>query len=198
MGLALVREAGMEEFVTTMTLHGAAARLALVNGSPSEARLAIARVNRMRPVASAALPIPSLQMRFETVRACIALHETTAARTLLVEVRDILRQCPDLGSLVDEAAELEAQVQTIRSSSAGPWTLTAAELRLLAYLPTHLSFREIAERLYVSTHTVKSQAMAIYGKLGVSSRRGAIEQAVEAGLLDDSVIRMQGISGGIG
>jgi LuxR family maltose regulon positive regulatory protein len=60
------------------------------------------------------------------------------------------------------------------------------------------TFREIADRLYVSTHTVKSQAMAIYGKLGVSSRRGAIEQAVEAGLLDAAVIRLPGIPEGIG
>ncbi len=197
-GLAVVRDAGMEEFVASMTLHAAAARVALANGSPSEARLAIARVNRLRPRATAALPIPALQMRFESIRACVVLGEASAARTLLLEVRDILRQCPDLGTLVDEAAELERAVGSMRATSAGPWALTTAELRLLAYLPTHLTFREIADRLFVSTHTVKSQAMAIYGKLGVSSRRGAIEQAVEAGLLDTAVIRMPGIPEGIG
>ena len=37
----------------------------------------------------------------------------------------------------------------------------------------------------------------MYGKLGVATRRGAIEQAVEAGLLDSSVIRMPGVAGGI-
>ena len=197
-GLAAVRDAGMEEFVASMILHAAAARVALANGSPSEARLAIARVNRMRPIATSALPIPSLQMRLETIRACIVLKEASAARTLLLEVRDILRECPDLGVLVDEAAELERAVDSLRATSAGPWALTTAELRLLAYLPTHLTFREIADRLFVSTHTVKSQAMAVYGKLGVSSRRGAIEQAVEAGLLDASVIRMPGVPEGIG
>ena len=197
-GLAAVREAGMEDEVLSMTLHAAAARTALANGSPSEARLAIARVNRMRPRVTAILPIPALQMRFETIRAYLVLRDAAAARTLLAEVRDILRECPDLGTLVDEAAELERRVESMRESAAGPWTLTAAELRLLAYLPTHLSFREIAERLYVSPHTIKSQAMAVYGKLGVASRRGAIEQAVEAGLLDTSVIRMPGAAGGIG
>ena len=197
-GLAVVRDAGMDEFVASTTLHAAAARVALANGSPSEARLAIARVNRMRPIATAALPILSLQMRFATIRACIVLGEASAARTLLLEVKDILRQYPDLGVLVDEAAELDGAVQSMRATSAGPWALTTAELRLLAYLPTHLTFREIADRLYVSTHTVKSHAMAIYGKLGVSSRRGAIEQAVEAGLLDATVIRMAGVPEGIG
>jgi LuxR family maltose regulon positive regulatory protein len=67
--------------------------------------------------------------------------------------------------------------------------LTTAELRVLAYLPTHLTFREIAERLFLSSHTVKSHAVAIYGKLGVSTRRGAIEEAVASGLLDASAIR---------
>ena len=188
----------MEDEVLTMTLHAASARTALANGSPSEARLAIARVNRMRPRVTEILPIPALQMRFETIRACVVLREAAAARAMLVEVRDILRQCPDLGTLVGEAAELERAVESMRETTTGPWTLTSAELRLLAYLPTHLSFREIAERLFVSSHTIKSQAMAIYGKLGVSSRRGAIEQAAEAGLLDASVIRMSGSSGGIG
>ena len=188
----------MEDEILSMTLHAAAARTALANGSPSDARLAIARVNRMRPRATASLPIPALQMRFETIRAYLILGDAAAARTLLAEVRDILRECPDLGTLVHEAAELERRVESIRESAAGPWTLTAAELRLLAYLPTHLSFREIAERLFVSPHTIKSQAMAVYGKLGVASRRGAIEQAVEAGLLDTSVMRMPGAAGGIG
>ncbi len=189
-GLAVVREAGMEDYVGSLTLHAAATRTALANGSPTEARLAIARVNRLRPQITASLPIFALQMRYETIRACIALRETTAARTLMVEVKDILRQCPDLGTLSEQAIELERALETQRASPAGPWALTTAELRLLAYLPTHLTFREIADRLFVSSHTVKSQAMAIYGKLGVSSRRGAIEQAVEGGLLDASAIRM--------
>ena len=189
-GLALVHDAGMEDEVLTMTLHAVSARTALAKGSPSEARLAIARVNRMRPRVTAILPVPALQMRFEAIRACIVLREAAAARALLVEVRAILRECPDLGALVQEASELERSVESMRETAAGPWTLTTAELRLLAYLPTHLSFREIAERLFVSPHTIKSQAMSVYGKLGASSRREAIEQAVEAGLLDASAIRM--------
>ena len=54
---------------------------------------------------------------------------------------------------------------------------------MLPYLATHLSFREIGERLYLSRHTVKSHAMAIYRKLNVTSRNGAVERAGELGLL---------------
>jgi ATP/maltotriose-dependent transcriptional regulator MalT len=40
-----------------------------------------------------------------------------------------------------------------------------------------------AERLYLSPHTVKTQAISIYRKLGVSSRSGAIRRAQDLGLL---------------
>jgi LuxR family maltose regulon positive regulatory protein len=59
-----------------------------------------------------------------------------------------------------------------------------AELRILRFLPTHLSFREIGLRLHVSTNTVKTQAHAVYRKLGVSSRSQAVTRAGEIGLLD--------------
>ena len=66
----------------------------------------------------------------------------------------------------------------------GASSLTAAELRLLPLLRTHLTFREIAERLYVSRNTVKTQAISIYRKFGVSSRSEAIDRVDELGLLD--------------
>src|SRR5207244_4026084 len=62
--------------------------------------------------------------------------------------------------------------------------LTSAELRVLPFLPTYLSFQEIAERLMISRNTVKTHAMSIYGKLWASSRGEAVERAVEMGLLE--------------
>jgi LuxR family transcriptional regulator, maltose regulon positive regulatory protein len=95
---------------------------------------------------------------------------------------------PDMGVLVDDARELRDRVAQT-SDPAGAWamSLTGAELRLLPYLATHLMFAEIASRLFISRNTVKSEAVAIYRKLGVSSRSDAIERAVELGLLDGSV-----------
>jgi LuxR family maltose regulon positive regulatory protein len=61
--------------------------------------------------------------------------------------------------------------------------LTTAEMRVLGYLPTHLSFPAIAGRLNVSRFTVKTQAMAVYRKLGASSRAEAVDRAREIGLL---------------
>jgi LuxR family maltose regulon positive regulatory protein len=45
-------------------------------------------------------------------------------------------------------------------------------------------FQDIADRLGVSKHTVKSQAVSIYGKLGASSRGDAVDRAIELGLLE--------------
>ena len=61
--------------------------------------------------------------------------------------------------------------------------LTTAELRLLPLLPTRLTLAEIGERLYLSRHTVKSQATSVYRKLGASSRSEAIRRMQEIGLL---------------
>ena len=62
--------------------------------------------------------------------------------------------------------------------------LTAAELRLLPLLTTHLSFPEIAAELSLSPHTVKSEAWSICRKLGASSRSQMIARSRELGLLE--------------
>ena len=81
--------------------------------------------------------------------------------------------------------QLEVQGHRVNGHAA---TLTAAELRLLPLLTTHLSFREIAEQLYVSRNTVKTQAISVYRKLGVSSRGKAIERASDLGLVADEIL----------
>jgi LuxR family transcriptional regulator, maltose regulon positive regulatory protein len=53
------------------------------------------------------------------------------------------------------------------------------------YLPTHMTFGEIAELLFVSRNTVKSHAIAIYRKLGVSTRSAAVATARHYRLLPD-------------
>ena len=70
------------------------------------------------------------------------------------------------------------------SSIPGASALTAAELRLLPLLSTHLSFPQIAEEMFLSRHTIKSQAMSIYRKLGASSRSQAVARSRELGLLE--------------
>jgi len=61
--------------------------------------------------------------------------------------------------------------------------LTKSEIRVLRYLPTHLSTPEVASELSVSTTTVKTHLRNLYAKLGVHSRAGAVESARALGLL---------------
>jgi DNA-binding NarL/FixJ family response regulator len=54
--------------------------------------------------------------------------------------------------------------------------LSARELEVLLLLDEHLSTDEIASRLFISEHTVRSHVKNLLRKLGVSSRRDALEQ----------------------
>ncbi len=60
--------------------------------------------------------------------------------------------------------------------------LTPAELRLIAFLPTHLSLKEIADRLYLARATVKTHVASIYDKLGVPGRSEAVQIIEQSGL----------------
>jgi DNA-binding CsgD family transcriptional regulator len=64
--------------------------------------------------------------------------------------------------------------------------VTHGEIRVLHYLPTNLSAREIAGELYVSVNTVKTHQRHLYEKLGVRSRSQAVERARAFGLLAPS------------
>ncbi len=101
------------------------------------------------------------------------------------EVDDLLKRRPGLGTLVAEAGALRAQLSRERGAGVpGASALTAAELRLLPLLSTHLSFPEIAGEMFLSRYTVKSQAISIYHKLGASSRSQAVARSRELGLLE--------------
>jgi LuxR family transcriptional regulator, maltose regulon positive regulatory protein len=175
----------IEEYLPAAIQVAAAARVALAKGQAATARELLVGTMRLRPHLSRAIPWFGVQTRLELARAHLALADTDGARTLLREVEDVIQRRPELGTLPQQAQELRAQLASAASLDDG-WasTLTAAELRLLPLLTTHLSFREIAERLYVSRNTVKSQAISVYRKLGASSRSEAIERAVQLGLVD--------------
>ncbi len=101
------------------------------------------------------------------------------------EVDELLQRRPGLGTLADDAQALRTRLSEERGSSIpGASALTAAELRLLPLLATHLSFPEIAAEMFLSPHTIKSQARSVYRKLGASSRSQAVARSRELGLLE--------------
>ena len=74
--------------------------------------------------------------------------------------------------------------------------LTQGETRVLQYLPTNLSAREIADELYLSVNTVKTHQRHLYAKLGARSRTQAVEEARALGLLAPAFRRTAGGPGG--
>jgi LuxR family maltose regulon positive regulatory protein len=182
---AVVQDAHLDEHITTGPVHAAAARVALRAGDHERARTDLTAAHRLRPILTWGFPTISVQTRLELARVHIGLSDVEGARTLLAEVDEILTHRPDLGTLTTQAVELRTHVGSVRSGrSPGPSTLTAAELRLLTFLPTHLSFREIGARLFISPNTVKTQAISIYRKLGVSARSDAVQAARDLRLLE--------------
>jgi LuxR family transcriptional regulator, maltose regulon positive regulatory protein len=127
----------------------------------------------------------AVQTRIELIRAHIALADISGARTLMREVDEVLKLRTGLGILVEEAEALRPRIAQARGSAvSGASALTAAELRLLPLMSTHLSFPEMAAEFFLSRHTIKSQAFSVYRKLGASSRHQAVTRARELGLLE--------------
>jgi LuxR family transcriptional regulator, maltose regulon positive regulatory protein len=185
---SLVEKTGLGDYSSSAIAHVATARVAVHDGRQKEARAALACAHRLRPLLDHGLPWLTIQVGLELTRAHLGLGEAGAARTVLTETERVLNLRPEMGCLVREARELHDRVAAT-SGPSGEWamSLTGAELRLLPYLATHLTFPEIASRLFISRNTAKTEAVSIYRKFGASSRSQAIERAVEVGLLDSSI-----------
>jgi LuxR family maltose regulon positive regulatory protein len=181
----VLRRARFEDSCTMPLVCAVQARVAVHRGDVPGARQQLASAQRQRPLLTYALPHLAGQARIELIRVHLALADLAGARMLMAEVDELLRRRPDLGTLPGQAEKLRARLATERGSSVlGASALTAAELRLLPMLTTHLSYPEIGAQMYLSRHTIKAQATSIYRKLGADSRSRAVTQARKLGLLD--------------
>jgi LuxR family maltose regulon positive regulatory protein len=115
-----------------------------------------------------------------------ALASTALPAVLVLDDLHLLenRDCLDaVTRLIDYLPAGSRLAPASRGEPPLPLARLRAELRLLRLLATHFSFREIGDQLKLSQHTVKSQAMSIYRKFGMSSRSEAIRHAHDLGLL---------------
>jgi len=166
-------------------VYAVLARVAWHRSDAATAQQALLAAQRVRPLLTYAQPHLAVQARIELARVRLALGDLAAARTKMREIDDLLKRRPGLGTLVVEAQALRARLSKERTPGAqGASSLTAAELRVLPLLATHLSFPEIGAELFLSPNTVKSQAISLYRKLGVSSRSQAVAKSRELALLE--------------
>ena len=182
----LVESENLGGYVTSVIALATSARAQLRHGEWDSARAQLAKAQLLRPLLQeSAFPWFAIQARLELARSYLALRDKGTARSLLAEVTAIIGRQPHVASLVGDAEALQEEIDAIPETDDRAGTgLTGAQLRLLPLLATHLSFREIGERLFVSRNTIKTQAISVYRKLGVSSRSDAIQRAGQLGLVD--------------
>jgi LuxR family maltose regulon positive regulatory protein len=182
---ALVDSAGLQTLLTSLPTYVACAVVALHQGDVQAAGIDTAIAMRLyRRPSPAAIPWLGAQMAIRLGGLLLDLGDHSGARLKATEAG---RYLPLLGGrtvLLDQHRKLLADLDHGHSRAPDGTVLTAAELRILPLLPTHLSLAEIAAQLVVSRNTVKTQVAAIYRKLDAGSRAEAVRKATDLGLLD--------------
>jgi LuxR family transcriptional regulator, maltose regulon positive regulatory protein len=177
----------LDTSVPTAVAFAASARSQLRHGNWDNARALLNHALKLTPFLTDAVPWLAVQTRLELARTFVALRDITLARALLLEIDVIFDRRPDLGVLAEQTEGLRRALDALPALDRGKGSnLTAAEMRLMPFLPTHLSFREIGDRLHLSRNTIKTQAISVYRKLGVSTRGDAIDEAVRLGLVSET------------
>lgn len=174
------------EHAPGMSIVNAAHALALAGSGDAEAageslRAARAQLAHLKDLSGWA----NVQIRVALAHTSLLLGDPLGTDTMLREAREFLVRQPDAVRAHRQVAELDDLARHHRRHSGlGSSSLSTAELRVLQFLPTHLSIPDIGERLFVSRYTVKTQCSSIYRKLGVGSRSEAVDAARRLGLLD--------------
>jgi LuxR family maltose regulon positive regulatory protein len=182
---AQVRRCGLDECPTAAMVLAVSAELRAQHGQVSEAAADLRQALRLLGRITDPSPWYEVECCIVAARAMLRLSGPAPAAELLAQANRALHRVPDAPELRLWLEQALGRVDLALDSGGGAnWVLTAAELRVLRYLPSHLSFREIAERLCVSPNTVKTHARGIYRKVGVASRGQAVDRARGAGLVE--------------
>lgn len=183
--LARVDASLLGAYPTSALDFAAAALVHAAVGRSEEARRELVHAEQLLGRLGGFSPWYLAEVRVVLARAAILLADAEQARRLLA---DASRAAHRVTGAVTLAAWVDRAWGDLDDAAAAALDdvarLTMAELRVLRFLPTHLSFREIGLRLHVSANTVKTQARAIYRKLGVGSRSEAVARARRLGLLE--------------
>ena len=127
-----------------------------------------------------------------TIRSTVGVRDGTdpvvqlASAVVALLLEAIARDEPTALIRRDVAELLGALSRPAPSTGESAWPaepLTESETRILRYLATHLSAREIAVELSVSANTVKTHMRHLYQKLGAHSRYEAVHRGCAVGLL---------------
>jgi LuxR family maltose regulon positive regulatory protein len=160
--LSVAHRGRTDSHITRVLVFALAARLALHRQDMILARTQLGEAQRLRPLLSHAIPWYAVGSLLEMAEVSIGLGDPGAARQFTRDAEAVLRRRPDLGTLGKRMEELRGRLGALEAAGSESSTLTSAELRILPLLMTHLTLAGIADRLFLSRHTVKSQVWSMY------------------------------------
>ena len=172
----LVADQHLEETAYSAIAHTARALAHQQRGDHTEAARQLENVRRFRRHLRGATWV-NADLALRCADISLDLGDLAGALECAQVAGDALQGFPDAGTLPARLQRLDERIR--RGQDYG---LTPAELRLVAFLPTHLSLQDIADRLSLSRYTVKTQVASIYDKLGVPGRSEAVEIIEQSGL----------------
>jgi LuxR family transcriptional regulator, maltose regulon positive regulatory protein len=150
-------------------------------GKRDEARRELEHALLLRRRAPGVSPWPTLEAQLQLAEVLLELGDRGAAE-LLDEAQQLLATSPDGADT--QLARLRRLRQGVPAPSHPPQPepLTEREATVLRMLRGTLSLREIGQELHLSPNTIKTHTRVIYRKLGVGTRRQAIEQGRRMGI----------------
>jgi len=159
----------------------AAGALHAAQGELAEARSELEDALRRRRRVPGISPWPTLEALLQLAGVMVQLGDAAAA-DLLDEAQELLDSLPD-GTEAQLARVRRLRQELAGLSQAAPLEpLTDREATVLRLLRGTLSLREIGQELHLSPNTIKTHTRVIYRKLGVSTRRQAVEQGHRSGI----------------
>ncbi|HEU5104649.1 MAG TPA: LuxR C-terminal-related transcriptional regulator [Solirubrobacterales bacterium] len=179
---AQIKRAGLDEYPMIALAFAVSAFVRAERGAVEAAAADFAKALRRLDELDHWVPWYECEARIVLAGAAARLGNTPEARRLLDGASRLLAQLSE-APLLRRWAEKTEELLSRQTSTAAD-QLTVAEMRILQFLPSHLSFPQIAASVHVSPNTVKTHVRNIYGKFGVSSRREAIDHAERTGLLN--------------
>jgi LuxR family maltose regulon positive regulatory protein len=184
--------AGLDLVVHRLPMLTARAAIAAHAGDREGSTAALSEAREIMP---AALAIPYLQaeLSLRCAQTAQQLGDENAAKALASDAESASHRVGDLGLIPERLRIFRERMGGVDPLLA---SLTPAERRVLRQLASHRTRREIADRLFVSTSTIKSHVAAIYAKLGVNSRTAAVA-ALGSEATDGNVNAMQLDTGGL-
>ena len=181
---ALVEQHGLDRFVTAAHPMTARALAASLRQERETAALALATSRRLTLAAGGIAQWFQVCGRLIQARVALNIGDGALARVLLSEARAQMTSDLAQSAAQDILVATETVLQDTVNQPGSPAALTAAEMRVLQFLPSHLTFPQIGEHLFLSANTVKTHALSIYRKLGATSRNEAVTRAQSLGLVE--------------